>query len=85
MRYLTEELPGTGGRIKVHPADFGITEIPRGSRLGNAPTVVRLRLRPGSLASGSNDPQTSNQTNRMPERGKKRIFLMQNTLQGRIK
>ena len=29
MRYLTEELPGTGGRIKVHPADFCVTEIPR--------------------------------------------------------
>jgi len=28
MRYLTEELPGTGGRIKVHPADFCVTEIP---------------------------------------------------------
>lgn len=28
MRYLTEELPGTGGRIKVHPADFHVTEIP---------------------------------------------------------
>ena len=28
MRYLTEELPGTGGRIKVHPADFVVTEIP---------------------------------------------------------
>ena len=28
MRYLTEELPGTGGRIKVHPDDFAVTEIP---------------------------------------------------------
>ena len=28
MRYLTEELPGTGGRIKVHPADFLVTEVP---------------------------------------------------------
>ena len=28
MRYLTEDLPGTGGRIKVHPADFLVTEIP---------------------------------------------------------
>ncbi|MBE3097159.1 MAG: tRNA pseudouridine(13) synthase TruD [Planctomycetes bacterium] len=28
MRYLTEDLPGTGGRIKVHPADFVVTEIP---------------------------------------------------------
>ncbi|MCX5673514.1 MAG: tRNA pseudouridine(13) synthase TruD [Planctomycetota bacterium] len=28
MRYLTEDLPGTGGRIKVHPADFAVTEIP---------------------------------------------------------
>ena len=29
MRYLTADLPGTGGRIKVHPADFRVTEIPR--------------------------------------------------------
>jgi tRNA pseudouridine13 synthase len=28
MNYLTKELPGTGGRIKVHPADFIVTEIP---------------------------------------------------------
>jgi len=28
VRYLTEDLPGTGGRIKVHPADFVVTEIP---------------------------------------------------------
>ena len=28
MRYLTEDLEGTGGRIKVHPADFRVTEIP---------------------------------------------------------
>jgi len=28
MHYLTEDLPGTGGRIKVHPADFLVTEIP---------------------------------------------------------
>ena len=28
MRYLTENLPGTGGRIKVHPADFAVTEVP---------------------------------------------------------
>ena len=28
MRYLTENLPGTGGRIKVHPADFIVTELP---------------------------------------------------------
>jgi len=28
VRYLTEGLPGTGGRIKVHPADFVVTEIP---------------------------------------------------------
>jgi tRNA pseudouridine13 synthase len=29
MRYLTSELPGIGGRIKVEPADFRVTEIPR--------------------------------------------------------
>jgi len=28
MRYLTEELKGTGGRIKAYPADFRVTEIP---------------------------------------------------------
>jgi len=28
MRYLTEELPGTGGHIKAHPDDFIVTEIP---------------------------------------------------------
>ena len=28
MRYLTDELPGTGGHIKVHPEDFRVTEIP---------------------------------------------------------
>jgi tRNA pseudouridine13 synthase len=28
MRYLTDDLPGTGGRIKVHPADFVVTEVP---------------------------------------------------------
>jgi len=28
MRYITEELPGTGGRIKVHPDDFRVTEMP---------------------------------------------------------
>jgi len=28
MRYLTDELPGTGGRIKLRPADFRVTEIP---------------------------------------------------------
>ena len=28
MRYLTEDLPGTGGRVKVHPADFRVEEIP---------------------------------------------------------
>jgi tRNA pseudouridine13 synthase len=28
VRYLTDDLPGTGGRIKVHPADFVVTEIP---------------------------------------------------------
>jgi len=29
MRYLTHDLPGTGGLIKVHPADFRVTEVPR--------------------------------------------------------
>ena len=29
MRYLTEGMPGTGGEIKVHPADFRVTEIPK--------------------------------------------------------
>ena len=29
MQYLTAELPGTGGHIKVHPTDFRVTEIPR--------------------------------------------------------
>jgi len=28
MRYLTEDLPGTGGRIKVQPADFRVVELP---------------------------------------------------------
>jgi tRNA pseudouridine13 synthase len=28
MRYLTADLPGTGGRIKVEPEDFRVTEIP---------------------------------------------------------
>ena len=28
MRYLTEDLPGTGGRIKVRPADFRVEEVP---------------------------------------------------------
>ena len=28
MRFLTTELPGTGGRIKVHPDDFRVTELP---------------------------------------------------------
>ena len=28
MRYLTEDLPGTGGRIKLRPEDFLVTEIP---------------------------------------------------------
>jgi len=28
MRYLTEDLPGTGGRIKGRPADFRVEEIP---------------------------------------------------------
>jgi tRNA pseudouridine13 synthase len=28
MQYLTNDLPGTGGRIKVHPTDFVVTEIP---------------------------------------------------------
>lgn len=28
MRYLTAELPGIGGRLKVHPEDFRVTEIP---------------------------------------------------------
>jgi tRNA pseudouridine13 synthase len=28
VRYLTEDLTGTGGRIKVHPDDFRVTEIP---------------------------------------------------------
>jgi len=28
MRYLTENLPGIGGQIKVHPEDFSVTEIP---------------------------------------------------------
>ncbi|MCX5655465.1 MAG: tRNA pseudouridine(13) synthase TruD [Planctomycetota bacterium] len=28
MHYLTEELPGTGGRIKAQPDDFVVTEVP---------------------------------------------------------
>ena len=28
VRYLTEDLPGIGGHIKVHPEDFRVTEIP---------------------------------------------------------
>jgi len=28
MHYLTEDLPGTGGRIKVRPTDFCVAEIP---------------------------------------------------------
>jgi len=28
MRYVTEELPGTGGRLKVEASDFRVTEIP---------------------------------------------------------
>ena len=28
MRYLTDELPGTGGRTKVRPEDFRVTELP---------------------------------------------------------
>jgi len=28
MHYLTEEIPGTGGRIKAEPDDFVVTEVP---------------------------------------------------------
>jgi tRNA pseudouridine13 synthase len=28
MRYLTDNLPGIGGRIKVNPEDFQVTEVP---------------------------------------------------------
>ena len=28
MRYLTEDMPGTGGRIKQDPEDFCVSELP---------------------------------------------------------
>lgn len=34
MRYLTADLPGVGGRIKVQPADFLVEEIPLYQPLG---------------------------------------------------
>lgn len=50
MRFLTSDLPGIGGRLKVEPEDFRVDEIPLWDAAGEGPQVL-LRIEKRGLTT----------------------------------
>ena len=52
LPYVTADVPGIGGRIKVRPADFLVEEVPLYQPSGEGTSSILSRRESGATLSG---------------------------------